>query len=59
MLIQLGNYSENIMRDVLPMDASQVLLGHLRIDDLDALHFSRESTYVLNNGYQKIISIPT
>lgn len=58
MLIQLGNYSENTMCDVLPMDAAQVLLGHLWIDDLDALYFYRESTYVLKHGYQKIIMIP-
>ena len=47
MLIQLGNYSENTMRDVLPMDAAQVLLGHLWIDDLDALLRRNENTQIV------------
>ncbi|KAJ0962545.1 hypothetical protein J5N97_027667 [Dioscorea zingiberensis] len=56
--LQMGNYSDKVWCDVLPMDIAHILLGRPWLYDLDVTHHGRANTYVFMHKSKSIMLTP-
>ncbi|KAJ0967944.1 hypothetical protein J5N97_024861 [Dioscorea zingiberensis] len=56
--LQMGNYSDKVWCDVLPMDIAHILLGRPWLYDLDVTHHGRANTYVFMHKGKSIMLTP-
>ncbi|KAJ0980671.1 hypothetical protein J5N97_008926 [Dioscorea zingiberensis] len=56
--LQIGNYSDKVWCDVLPMDVAHILLGRPWLYDLDVTHHGRANTYVFMHKGKSIMLTP-
>ncbi|KAF7844304.1 putative mitochondrial protein [Senna tora] len=56
--IQLGEYQEDVLCDVLPMDVAHVLLGRSWLYDHNVNNYRRENTHAFKHGEQTILLQP-
>ncbi|XP_074299731.1 uncharacterized protein LOC141630886 [Silene latifolia] len=54
----MGSYSDEVLCDVVPMDACHVLLGRPWLFDRDVLHHGRRNEYELRDKGKKIVLKP-
>ncbi|KAF7810704.1 Transposon Ty3-I Gag-Pol polyprotein [Senna tora] len=56
--IQLGEYQEDVLYDVLPMDVAHVLLGRPWLYDHNVISYGKENTHAFKHGEKTILLQP-
>ncbi|KAF7839637.1 putative mitochondrial protein [Senna tora] len=56
--IQLGEYQEDVLCDVLPMDVAHVLLGRPWLYDHNVISYGKENTHAFKHGEKTILLQP-
>nr|KAJ0203488.1 hypothetical protein LSAT_V11C500244810 [Lactuca sativa] len=56
--LTIGSYEDEVLCDVIPMDACHILLGHPWQFDRDVLHRGRSNEYELKHNNKKIVLKP-
>ncbi|KAL9243867.1 hypothetical protein vseg_017706 [Gypsophila vaccaria] len=54
----MGSYGDEVLCDVIPMDACHVLLGHSWHFDRDVMHHGRSNEYELRDKGKRIVLKP-
>lgn len=54
----IGSYHDEVLCDIMPMDACHILLGRLWKYDRKSIHDGRKNTYTITKNGKRITLIP-